>query len=75
MNSVVENNIRVFTEEAEKYKRDYFRGDEKYIVRRYFKGKKILVLGCGAGRTLVPLYERGFEVTGVDITPRMVEEA
>ena len=75
MNNVIENNIRIFTEEASKYKRDYFRGDEKYIVSHYFRGKNTLVLGCGAGRTLFPIYVRGVDVTGIDITPQMVEEA
>jgi ubiquinone/menaquinone biosynthesis C-methylase UbiE len=36
-------------------------------------GARILELGCGAGLTAVSLAERGFHVTGVDVSPAMVE--
>ena len=72
----MEHNIGVFTKLVEEYKVYYLRRDEEYIVAKYFRPqKKVLVLGCGAGRTLLPLYEKGFEVTGIDITPKMVEAA
>lgn len=35
--------------------------------------KKILDLGCGAGRHSIPLAEAGFEVTGVDIAPKALK--
>jgi ubiquinone/menaquinone biosynthesis C-methylase UbiE len=36
-------------------------------------GGPILELCCGTGRVAIPLARRGFEVTGVDISPEMLE--
>jgi SAM-dependent methyltransferase len=33
----------------------------------------ILELGVGTGRVAIPLAERGFEVFGIDVSPKMVE--
>lgn len=38
-------------------------------------GGPVLEIGCGTGRVLVPLAKAGFEVTGVDIDPRMLARA
>jgi SAM-dependent methyltransferase len=38
-------------------------------------GDRILLAGCGAGRDLLALLERGHEVTGLDPTPELVDEA
>lgn len=38
-------------------------------------GGPLLELGCGTGRLLVPLAQAGFEVTGVDISPAMLQIA
>src|SRR4051812_21838196 len=35
-------------------------------------GKRILDVGCGHGRFLMPLHTAGFEVTGVDANPDTV---
>ncbi|BAJ31390.1 MULTISPECIES: class I SAM-dependent methyltransferase [Kitasatospora] len=35
----------------------------------------VLEIGCGTGRALVALAERGVKVTGVDLSPVMVEKA
>ena len=40
-----------------------------------FTPKDALDYGCGVGRLLVPLAERGLEVTGVDVSPSMLAEA
>ncbi len=70
-------NLEVYTKEAKDfYQADYWRSDEENLVNKYFfpaKGKKLLVLGCGGGRTLLPLYKKGFDITAIDIVPAMVE--
>ena len=38
-------------------------------------GRTVAVLGCGAGRTSIPLAELGLTVTGIDISQRMVDLA
>ena len=59
-------------------KGSFLRYDEERLVDKYFspqKNKKLLVLGCGGGRTLIPLHEKGFEVIAIDIVDGMVEAA
>lgn len=49
---------------------------ERHLVKKYF-GKKgtVLEIGCGAGRTLVPLAKMGFKVIGLDFSPEMLKRA
>lgn len=39
------------------------------------KGKRVLEVGCGTGRTACYLAEQGLEVTAIDIRPEMVAKA
>lgn len=71
----MQHNIKAFTSQIEEYKIYYLRPDEEYLINKYFKGKTVLVLGCGAGRTLIPLHQMGYQVIGIDITPKMVQVA
>jgi SAM-dependent methyltransferase len=38
-------------------------------------GHRLLDIGCGTGKSFMPLLERGFHVTACDISPEMVEVA
>lgn len=50
---------------------------EEALIRRHFTrpGARVLDIGCGYGRTTLPLWNRGFRVFAVDVVPRMIEEA
>ncbi|MGY1454729.1 class I SAM-dependent methyltransferase [Streptomyces sp. SS8] len=49
-------------------------GDEPDVVASAVPaGASLLELGCGTGRVTHPLLERGFAVTAVDESPRMLE--
>ncbi len=49
---------------------------ESILINKYFKGcTRVLDIGCGAGRTSIPLALKGFEVKAIDITPSMIERA
>lgn len=71
----MEHNIKMFSSQVNEYKKYYLTPGEEYLAKKYFRGKKVLVLGCGAGRTLIPLHQMSYQVTGIDITPKMVEAA
>src|ERR687897_3655955 len=38
-------------------------------------GNRVLDAGCGTGKSFLPLLDRGFEVTGCDQSPAMLELA
>jgi SAM-dependent methyltransferase len=38
-------------------------------------GRRLLDVGCGTGKSFIPMLERGWEVTACDISPAMVELA
>lgn len=49
---------------------------EKYLLDKIkIKKGRLLLLGVGGGREAIPLAKMGFEVTGVDYIPQMVERA
>lgn len=50
---------------------------EDALVQRYFpvRGARMLDIGCGYGRTTVPLHRMGYRVVGLDIVERMIVEA
>lgn len=74
--SIHSRNMEIYSNQAKDYaKVEYWARDEDFLAKNYFKTGKILVLGCGAGRTLKPLVDLGFEVTAIDIVPEMVVEA
>lgn len=50
---------------------------EQTIVRKYFNAStdRILDVGCGTGRTIRVLADRGYDVTGIDVSEPMVHAA
>jgi SAM-dependent methyltransferase len=44
---------------------------ERLAVQHGFRGRRILDVACGTGHSLMPWLERGYAVTGVDVSPRM----
>lgn len=49
---------------------------EEQLINKYFKpGSTILDVGCGAGRTSIPLAQRGYRVVGIDLMPGLISVA
>jgi ubiquinone/menaquinone biosynthesis C-methylase UbiE len=49
---------------------------ENRIVDAYFGGSgRVLDIGCGTGRTTLPLVLRGLDATGIDVSSEMIEFA
>jgi SAM-dependent methyltransferase len=48
---------------------------ELYLGYAGMIGSPILELGCGTGRLLVPLAQAGYDVSGIDSSPAMIELA
>ena len=77
MIGTMEQSNDYFANRVKEYSVSYLREDEEVLIDKYFtkKNGRVLVLGCGAGRTLVPLHEKGYEVVAMDIVPEMVAKA
>jgi SAM-dependent methyltransferase len=62
------------------YTREY--GHERWLanleaiaIDHGLRGNRLLDVGCGTGKSFLPMLERGYEVTGCDISPAMVDRA
>jgi SAM-dependent methyltransferase len=54
---------------------DSFRGPERRLLDRYLRRPRVLVAGCGHGRGILELLDRGCVVTAVDREPAMCRRA
>ena len=45
------------------------------LERHGLRGQRLLDVACGTGKSFIPMLARGWEVTGCDISPAMVELA
>src|SRR3954462_12169454 len=62
------------------YTHDYAHEDllgeiEAIALEHGLRGRRLLDVGCGTGKSFVPMLARGYEVTACDISPAMVERA
>jgi ubiquinone/menaquinone biosynthesis C-methylase UbiE len=49
-----------------------FEFDQQVLARHFTKPGLVVDLGCGTGRTLIPLARRGFRTLGVDLSRHML---
>lgn len=49
--------------------------DQRFVAEQLSAPCKVIDLGCGPGRSLLPLAQRGFTCTGVDLSPPMLVQA
>jgi SAM-dependent methyltransferase len=58
------------------YDHDRWLGNiERLAIDHGLRGTRLLDVGCGTGKSFLPMLRRGYEVVACDISPAMVEEA
>src|SRR3954454_2667148 len=51
---------------------DYLEG---LAVEHGLRGKALLDVGCGTGKSFLPMLEKGYDVVACDLSPQMAERA
>ena len=76
---LLERTIATYERHAKKYAAEHSNISEIKKEADFFlkclKGKKILDVGCGPGRDAKYFSDKGYEVTGIDISPGLLEIA
>jgi SAM-dependent methyltransferase len=54
---------------------DWLANIEAIAVEHGLSGRRLLDVGCGTGKSFLPMLARGYDVTACDISPGMVERA
>jgi len=58
------------------YEHDRWLAELERLARRHgLRGRRVLDVGCGTGKSLRPLLDRGYEGTGVDVSAEMLDRA
>lgn len=79
INNVVNKTIESYEKIAESYNQRWYNSDSiKDVLNSFINeltGCRVLDIGCGPGRDAKYLTERGFDVTGIDLTDSFLEIA
>ena len=79
MVDLTELTIDTYNNLAKQYEKDYFNNtdDMQYVEKfiQYLNGNKILDVGCGCGNLSIILAEKNYDVTGIDLSDKMLEIA
>src|SRR6476469_3238820 len=61
---------------TETYDHDRWLANIEHVAQGLgLRGKRLLDVGCGTGKSFQPMLARGYEVTACDVSPAMVERA
>ena len=74
----IQKTIQAYDDFATQYAEASFQDpmtDQLGCFIKYLQGKKVLEIGCGAGRDLRFLVAEGFEATGIDSSAKLLEIA
>ncbi len=53
----------------------FAQADQLFVQKHLTIPCKVIDLGCGPGRSLLPLFQQGFDCTGIDLSEHMLDEA
>ena len=76
--AIIRPMTRLYTDDAELYDIAFdwdIEEEVDWLVERLGRPSSVLEPGCGSGRMLAAFLDRGVDVAGIDVSPRMVELA